>query len=151
MKSIAMTGLLVVSMAISAGEVSYPEGYRHWNHVKSMVILEGHPLADPFQGIHHVYANGKALEGLKNGAFPKGSVLVFDLLKEVQGEHAITEGERKFIGVMQRDPERFKETGGWGFEAFAGNTRERMVKDGGKSCYGCHVQEKDRVFSQWRD
>ncbi len=151
MKKITALGLLAISGLLSAGEVPYPEGYRHFDHVKSMVIFKGHPLADPFEGIHHVYANAKALKGLKGGAFPTGSVLVFDLLEAVEGEHALLEGKRKFIGVMYRDPERFKATGGWGFEAFAGDTRKRMVKDGGASCYACHAKEKDGVFSQWRD
>ena len=36
-------------------KVDYPEGYRQWVHLKSMLIEPGHPLENPFQGIHHVY------------------------------------------------------------------------------------------------
>ena len=43
-----------VSIVFADTAVSYPEGYRAWRHIKSMVILPGHPLADPFAGIHHV-------------------------------------------------------------------------------------------------
>ncbi|GAH20443.1 unnamed protein product, partial [marine sediment metagenome] len=43
-----------------------------------------------------------------------------DHLQAVSGENAITEGERKVLGIMQKDPEKFAGTGGWGFEAFKG-------------------------------
>ncbi len=137
-----------------AAKVDYPVDYRGWAHVKTLLLQPGHPLADPFEGIHHIYANAAALKGLQGGAYADGAVLVFDLLAAQGGEHAVQEGERKFIGVMQRDAKRFAATGGWGYEGFAGNSKtERMVTDGGKSCYGCHVAQKEThyVFSQWRD
>ena len=52
--------LLVISAANLADDgavVGYPEGYRSWSHVKSMIIQPGHPLEDPFGGIHHSYKN----------------------------------------------------------------------------------------------
>lgn len=122
-------------------------------HVKSMVIFPGHKLADPFAGTHHVYANNAAIEGLKTGVYRDGSVLVFDLLQTQEGEAQITEGARKFIGVMVRDRKAYSATGGWGFEAFAGGSKSRrMVEDGGKSCFACHQSQagKSYVFSQYR-
>jgi hypothetical protein len=47
----------------AAPQVPYPEGYRDWHHVKSMVIEKGHPLYSAFGGIHHLYANDKSLKG----------------------------------------------------------------------------------------
>lgn len=136
-----------------ADQLDYPKGYRGWTHIKSMVIQPGHPLENPFQGIHHVYGNGKALQGLKNGVFPDGAVLVFDLLNYKEGDHALQEGDRKLIGVMKKDARAYSETGGWGFEAFAGDsTDKRLVNDGGKGCFACHASQKDHgfVFSRWR-
>ncbi|MDH3497294.1 MAG: cytochrome P460 family protein [Gemmatimonadota bacterium] len=133
--------------------VPYPEGYREWTHVKSMVILDGHPLADPFAGIHHVYANARALEGLRTGSYPDGAVLVFDLLEAAGGEAVYTEGSRKLVGVMHRDAGQYAATGGWGFEGFAGDSRtQRLTTDGGASCYACHQGQavKGYVFSAWR-
>ncbi len=130
---------------------SFPEGYRTWIHVKSMVILPGHPLEDPFEGIHHVYANPAALEGLKGGTWRDGAVLVFDLLEAVRAKDAITEGGRKLIGVMVRDAKLYRATGGWGFEAFAaGDPARRLVTDGGRGCYDCHTGAEGLVFSRWR-
>lgn len=136
-----------------SGQVAYPEGYRQWTHVKSMVIEKGHPLANPFQGIHHIYANPAAEKGLQSGNFKKGAVLVFDLLTAEDAGSALTEGPRKLVGVMVKDPKRFAATGGWGFEGFAGDSNDqRLVKDGGVGCYQCHTsqEKKDFVFSTYR-
>ena len=144
--------LLALALPAQAGEVAYPEEYRDWYHVKSMVIDEQHPLAEPFAGIHHVYANTAALAGLRGGEYADGAVLVFDLLEAQDVGNALAEGPRKLLGVMQRDA-RKADTGGWRFEAFAGDSRsERLVKDGGQSCYACHTDVRDRafVFSQLR-
>jgi hypothetical protein len=130
--------------------VPYPEGYRTWKHVKSMVILEGHALFDPFGGIHHIYANSRALRGLESGRYSDGSVLVFDLLEAVADTAAYVEGPRKFIGVMHKNAKRYAETGGWGFEAFAGDSKTgRLPTNNGKDCHLCHTDaaETDLVFT----
>jgi hypothetical protein len=152
--------LAVVTMAAGAAllatagvdmPVAYPEGYRSWTHVKSMAIFPGHPLEKPFAGLHHVYANGDAVEGLRSGRYRDGAVLVFDLLAAHQADHALSEGPRQLLGVMVRGEARFAATGGWGFEAFAGDSREkRLVADGGAGCWECHASTKAGVFSEWR-
>ena len=150
-------GLSVVAADIAgAGDdrIAYPDGYRAWTHVKSMVILPDHPLADPFQGIHHVYANPKALTGLEGGTFADGAVLVFDLLNYAQGEGAGQEGSRKLVGVMVKSASKYAATGGWGYEGFAGDSRtDRLVTDGAAQCHGCHVGTEDTgyVFSRYRE
>ncbi len=134
--------------------VPYPSGYRDWPHVKTMLIFDQkHPLFNPFGGIHHIYVNKKGLEAYKKGGpFPDGTVIVFDLLEANIDQGAYVEGPRKFIGVMQKDSKKFKETGGWGFDAFEKDTKNSFVKDGGKGCYDCHLgqKEKDYVFSKYR-
>lgn len=148
----ALIGLTSICYAES-GTVAFPEGYRNWQHAKSMLIQPGHALADPFQGIHHIYLNFKAAKGMKNGSYEDGSVFVFDLLNYVEKDKTITEGERKLVGVMHKDAKKYASTGGWGFEGFAGNSKsERLVKDGGKGCFDCHASEKakDYVFSEIR-
>ena len=47
---------------------------------------------------------------------------------------------------------KFSSTGGWGFEAFKGDTTERVVKDPKADCFTCHETEKqtDFVFSGYR-
>jgi len=136
-------------------EVAYPEGYRNWHHVKSMVIENGHPLFAAFGGIHHLYANDKALQGYRSGTFPDGAAIVFDLLEANAADHAVTEGARKVVGVMHKDAKHFSATGGWGFEGFAGGDKgNRAVgATAATACFACHApqQAHDYVFSALRD
>lgn len=157
MKHVLVIAALVTAAGSAAAlknePVGYPEGYRHWTHVKSMVILPGHPLENPFAGIHHIYANDPAMDGLKRGAYRDGSVFVFDLLEYAEADHAGAEGARKLIGVMKKDAKQFAATGGWGFAGFKGDSRtERLVTDAGAGCFACHASQKDRdyVFSAMR-
>jgi hypothetical protein len=153
--------LAILSMAMTAAalaaepQVPYPNGYRDWHHVKSMVIEEGHPLNSAFGGIHHIYANDKALEGYRQGHFPDGAVIIFDLLEVTHADNAITEGQRKVVGVMHKDAKQFAATGGWGFEGFGGGdpTSRVVGKDAASACFACHQPQKgqDYTFSQRRD
>ena len=149
-------GLVVISSTSVTAEneaVPYPDGYRTWTHVKSMLIQPGHALENPFQGIHHVYANEIARKGLESGLYADGAILAFDLLEYSEKDNTIQEGKRKLLGVMQKNAIKYKATGGWGFEGFAGNSQtERLSNDGGQSCYGCHTSQKDKdfVFSELR-
>ncbi|MBI4754339.1 MAG: cytochrome P460 family protein [Betaproteobacteria bacterium] len=154
-----LTALMIttsVSPVLAAEpEVAYPAGYRDWHHVKSMVIDKGHPLFESFGGIHHLYANKKAMEGYRAGKFPNGAVIVFDLLEAKQADNAVTEGARKVVGVMHKDAKKFAATGGWGFEGFGGGDKtNRVVRaNAATACFACHTPQKDHdyVFSRLRD
>lgn len=140
--------------AAGAAPVPYPEGYRQWTHVKSMTINQGHALYDSFGGIHHLYANKKAEEGYKSGRFADGSVIVFDLLEAKSVDNTVQEGARKVLGVMHKDTRTYKDTGGWGFEGFKGDSKsERAVgNNAATACFQCHTSQKnsDYVFSTFR-
>ena len=151
---VALLGGVLLSAPASA-EVPYPDGYRDWHHVKSMVINPGHPLYDAFGGIHHLYANALALQGYAEGSFPDGAVIAFDLLEANSADNAVQEGERKVLGVMHKDAARYADTGGWGFEGFAGGDPSKPVvgADAATACYDCHTAQaaNDYVFSKTRD
>lgn len=66
---------------LSEGAVPYPEGYREWTHVKSEIVGPESPIYKKYGGIHHIYANPKAVEGLNKGKFADGAVFVFDQLE----------------------------------------------------------------------
>ncbi len=158
MKRTLLTALLLAPLTLAAADappVPYPEGYRNWQHVKSMVIQPGHPLHASFGGIHHVYANSRALQGYRQGRFKDGSVIIFDLLEAVTADNAVTEGKRKVVGVMHRDRKRYAATGGWGFEGFAGDSKTQRAVGGNAvtACYNCHAPQKEKqfVFSALRD
>ncbi len=138
------------------GEIAYPADYRNWTHIKSGVLENS---GTRYDGVHHIYANAKALAGYRNGSFPDGSVIVFDMWRAEEaavpaiGKTAATIDpvERKFIDVMVRDSARYRQTGGWGFEEFRGNSQtDRLIKDQERECASCHRQGAgpDGVFSK---
>jgi len=150
-----MLGALAIPVWAADPQVPYPSSYRDWQHVKSMVIEEGHPLFGAFGGIHHLYANPKAIEGYKADKFPDGSVIVFDLLEASRKDSAVTEGPRKVLGVMHKDAKKYATTGGWGFEGFGGGDQSKRVvgANAASACFACHAPQKDHdyVFSRLRD
>jgi hypothetical protein len=152
--TIVLSGLFSVAAAAET-VVTFPEGWRTWKHVKSMIVQPGHPLAGLVEGTHHIYANARALSGYRKRPFPDGSVIVFDLLTTQQGDRAITEGPRKAVIVMRKDSKRFASTGGWGYEVFAEGDRRRpqIGAKAGETCHTCHVSQRarDYVFSDIRE
>lgn len=139
-----------------AAKVDYPTDYRHWTHIKSMILLENHPIADTFGGLHHIYANDAALTAMMNGApYPDGAVLVFDLMEVVtdEGETTTSEGPRIRKDVMQKNSQLWADTGGWGYETFKGPDNDRIITDPIASCHGCHTSQEgtDFVFSTYRE
>jgi hypothetical protein len=99
-------------------------------------------------GIQHVYANAEALQGLKTGEFADGATFVVDRFGYKEADnHTITQADRKVVAVMVRDAQRYPETGGWGFQAFkGGDPNQKVVKDGGKACFTCHIPHADNSF-----
>jgi hypothetical protein len=160
MKRLMISGLIAAAAlsatlyATAPAEVPYPTNYRGWTHVKSMIIEPGHPLHATFGGVHHIYGNERAMAGYRSGVFPDGAVIVFDLLEAVSADNTVTEGQRKVLGVMHRDPRKYAATGGWGFEGFKGDSRtERAVgANAATACFTCHQarQEQEFVFSAYR-
>lgn len=142
-----------LSHGLQSGDpVPYPQDYRSWHHVKSMVIQPGHPLHDSFGGIHHVYANEAAESGLASGHYADGAVFAFDLLATNEGGNAIQEGQRKVLGVMHKSSAAFPSTGGWGFAGYT-SPGHNVVTDMAKQCFECHAgqQASGYVFSKMRD
>ena len=156
-KALALTTTLALTSTLFAADpspVPYPEGYRQWTHVKSMTINPGHALYSAFGGIHHLYANPKAEKGYKSGKFADGAVIAFDLLEAQVADNTVQEGARKVLGVMHKDSRKYKDTGGWGFEGFKGDSKtDRAVgNNAAAACFQCHTAQKssDYVFSTFR-
>ena len=111
---------------LGAGGNSYPHDFRNWVHVKSAIITSSHPAAHTEGGIHHIYANPKAIEGYASGQFTDGSAIVYELLEANEKDGVISEGARHRVDWMMKDSVRYQATGGWGFERFkaAGEVNE---------------------------
>ena len=143
--------------AESPEQVPYPDGYRRWTHVRSGLTGPESPDFKTTGGIHHIYANDKAMTALEENQgrrFPDGSVIVYDLLEVQTKEGISTEGRRRYLTVMHKDSKRFADTGGWGFEVFRKDSHtDRAIWPNAKTrCYDCHTgqKEKDYVFGSFR-
>jgi Cytochrome P460 len=134
--------------------VPFPKEFRKWAHVKSVLVGPQSAAFAAEGGIHHIYANDKALEGYDTGKFPDGSVIVYDLLETNEVAGNTIEGQTRRVDVMVKHSERYLTTGGWEFMSFpegkpaSGNvTAERKA-----ACFACHAHRKehDFVFSEFR-
>jgi cytochrome P460 len=129
-------------------KVEYPQGYRNWTHVMSYLIGPQSPAYEKNGGLHHFYANEKAMEGYRTGKFPDGSAIVDERNKAQENEGVTRVGDNLGIGVMVKDSQRYAETGGWGFEIFVSNNRADgvLTAQSRATCYNCHAKQKDHDF-----
>lgn len=134
--------------------VPFPKHFRKWAHVKSVLVGPQSAAFATEAGIHHIYANEKALEGYDTGKFPDGSVIVYDLLetKEIAGN--TIEGATRRVDVMVKQRELYRTTGGWEFMSFPGGnqTDGKVTAEKKAACFACHANRKDHdfVFSEFR-
>jgi hypothetical protein len=154
---LSAVGILMLGAKLwaqSDSQAAYPSDYRNWVHVRSALVDPKSPSSGRYGGLHHIYANEKAMEGYRTGQFPEGSVIVFDLLETRENAGTTVEGSRKFIDVMTKESKRYSETGGWGFEEFVGDsqTDRALTSEAKVACYSCHTKRKsnDFVFSTFR-
>jgi hypothetical protein len=153
---LVVAGILGASVAAKEyTQIPYPTGYPKWVCVRTMLVGPQSKFFADSGGMHHIYANEKAMEGYVSGKFPDGSVLVFDLLDVIEKDGVTSEGRRQRIDVMLRDSARFGSTGGWGFERFAGDsqTERPLTEEHRQACFTCDQQVKaqDFVFSHFRE
>ena len=92
---LATATLLSLGALYGAESVQYPENFRRWVHVGTGVILPGGPFPESEQGMHHIFANQKAVDGYSSGDFADGSVIVYELREAQQKSGIIFEGERR--------------------------------------------------------
>ena len=142
---------LSFSLLYGAESVQYPDNFRRWVHVGTGVILPGGSLPESEQGMHHIFANPKAVDGYASGDFADGSIIVYELREAQQKNGVIFEGDRRRVDVMIKDSNLYKSTGGWRFERFWPDDQTKdVVPDAGASCFACHSKAKTHgfVFSQ---
>ena len=149
--------LAAIAIATAAeAPVPYPEGFRSWMVVKSMVVGPAHASFPNRGGLHHYYANDKAVAGYRTGTFPDGAIVVDEAVFTKEGEGTATglllEGERRFLDVMVKDAQRYKSTGGWGYEHFDRDDQAGRLTDAERgTCATCHAKAPaDHVFSRIR-
>jgi hypothetical protein len=151
--------LLMISRLGAAEDVPlvpYPEGFREWTHLGSVITEPAEKTKDrlPHGIVHHLYANAQAMEGLRTGRYPEGAMFVADWFPlKVKYAGNLEEDARDRTDVMIKDA-RFSATGGWGFDQFQKDSRETRKINGAapNNCFECHtkVSARDYVFSKLR-
>lgn len=150
----AVAMLAVGSAAFTAPDtaIPFPDDYRHWTHVKSILVGPQSAGFATQGGYHHFYANQKAMEGYRTGTFPDGAILIDDGVEAVEKDGVTTAGPRRRVAVMVKDSRRFPNSRNWGFELFPGDGRDGSLDEAGRAaCLACHQRaERDLVYSQFR-
>jgi Cytochrome P460 len=131
--------------------VSLPPDYESWRHVKTQIIQEG-PGFERFGGMHHIYANERALQGLRSRRFEEGSILVAEFRTLDRKNNVIDAGAIRMVDVMLFDPRRFADTDGWGYAEFVGPELKARRFDSRAECHACHAKRADQghVFTELR-
>ncbi len=149
---LATVAVLPLSALRGDEPVQYPDNFRRWVHVGTGVIMpSSNPQLKSEEGMHHIFANEKAIDGYASGHFANGSIIVYELREAQQNSGVIFEGERKRVDVMIKDSGLYKDTGGWRFERFWGaDQTQNAIHDSGTACFQCHSNANAHgfVFSQ---
>lgn len=150
----AMLALAILSLSFLYADdaTQFPENFRRWVHVGTGVIMPGTmPQMTSEEGMHHIFANQKAVEGYASSNFADGSMVVYELRETRQQNGVIFEGDRKRVDVMIKDSAHYASTGGWRFQRFMGDDQvQNAIHDSGSSCFQCHQKATAHgfVFSQ---
>jgi Cytochrome P460 len=131
--------------------ISLPPDYESWRHVKTQIIQEG-PGFERFGGMHHIYANERALQGLRSRRFEQGAILVAEFRTSARQDNLIDAGAIRMVDVMVFDPRRFADTDGWGYAEFVGPELTVRRFDSRAECHACHAKRADKghVFTELR-
>lgn len=132
----------------------FPKEFRKWAHVKSVLVGPQSAAFATEGGIHHIYANEKALEGYETGKFPDGSVIVYDLLETREVGGNTIEGPTRRVDVMVKQSQLYRATTGWEFMSFPGGNPAdgKLTVERQATCAACHAKRNDHdsVFSEFR-
>ena len=152
----------VVIAAEKIPEVPYPEGYRHWTFLHSSMVpatfdaFAKKPCEKPcMAGLFHFYANDKAMEGLRTGSYPDGAIIAEEMLELLSTSNSgAKEGQRRLVGVMVKDSQKYGSTDGWGYGSFDNESRmDNLDAKKRQACHQCHIARKAQgyVFAEYHE
>jgi hypothetical protein len=159
---LSLTAILVFLSALSAkpagDEVAFPNGFRDWFVVNSMIVTKDSPIFGQIGGMHIIYINAKGLPTLKSAGpfpYPDGTMFADDVHDFSVKDGSYVEGSKKAVTVMVKDAKKYSTTGGWGFQVWAGGDSSKpLVPDSDHAipaCFTCHTPQKgqDYTFSTY--
>src|SRR5271155_5977703 len=116
-KLVGILGLTAVVMSLvavsaqSTGEgVPFPDGFRDWFVVNSMIVTKDSPISAQIGGMHIIYVNAKGLPTLKKGGpfpYPDGTVFADDVHDFSVKDGSYVEGAKKAVTVMGQDAKKY--------------------------------------------
>jgi hypothetical protein len=155
---LGVAGILISSAVVSAksagDDVPFPDGFRNWFVVNSMIVTKDSPISAQIGGMHIIFVNAKGLATLKNGGpfpYPDGTVFADDVHEFSVKDGSYVEGDKKAVPVMVKDAKKYAKTGGWGFQVWAGGDPSKpLVPDTAHAvtaCFACHTPQKAQDFT----
>lgn len=156
--SLGLTGGLMSLSAVSAlaagDDVPFPNGFRDWFAVNSMIVTKDSPISGQIGGLHIIYVNAKGLPTLKGGGpfpYPDGTAFADDVHEFSVKDGSYIEGNKKAVTVMIKDAKKYAKTGGWGFQVWAGGDPSKpLVPDAAhavQACFTCHTPQKNQDYT----
>ena len=159
---LGLAGILISLSAVSAKPVgdyvAFPNGFRSWFVVNSMIVTKDSSESDQIGGMHIIYVNAKGLATLKKGGpfpYPDGTVFADDVHEFSVTDGSYVDGAKKAVPVMVKDAKKYATTGWWGFQVWAGGDPSKpLIPDSAhavQACFGCHTPQKaqDYTFSTY--
>jgi Cytochrome P460 len=144
---------------VSAGDdVGFPNGFRDWFVVNSMIVTKDSPMFGQIGGMHIIYVNAKGFPTLQKGGpfpYPDGTVFADDVHEFSLKDGSYVEGNKKAVTVMVKDAKKYATNGGWGFQVWAGGDPSKpLVPDAAhatQACFACHTPQRahDYTFSTY--
>jgi hypothetical protein len=116
-------------------DLTFPKNRTRWSFVGSRLTTSA---GDPFPGYRVVLMNpfaARAREEDKNVA--RGAKLAQLVHEPQHDEDGVRPGSLRRLNLMVKDPERYAETGGWGYASFDGDGRPIPV-NARADCLPCH-------------
>jgi hypothetical protein len=146
--AVAQLGIIGFVAAQSNNDLKPPVGYRNWFHVNTMIVDKASPLFKDLGGMHNVHVNPVGEPALKKGGpYPDRTVFLTDLHDFSVVDGSYVQGALKGVAVMVKDSKKYKATGGWGFQFWAGgDAKKPVVTDATKQCFECHQPKKDQDY-----
>jgi hypothetical protein len=109
--------------------VKLPVGFQRGYLANSMLVTKEPNKTGLITGVHLIYVSGIGATRFKRGgatAYPDGTVLVDDVREFSVDDGVYHQGGRKFLTTMVKDSKKYAATGGWGFQAWVGETTFRL-------------------------
>ena len=146
--------LSTISAQSASDGIRFPDEFRNWFVVNSMIVTKDSPIFSQIGGMHMIYVNARGLATLKRcGPFPYPDVTMFadDVHDFSIKSGSYVEGSKKAVTVMIKDAKKYSSTGGWGFQVWeAGDRTKPLVPDTAhakQACFTCHIPQKSQDYT----